>query len=180
MRLSGPAASVRVRAWSFDEFTAVVRRYQDMVYSLAYHFLDNVGEAEELAQEVFVELFRKRPVLESDEHLKHWLRRTTCHRAIDWLRQRARAKSVPLDELPAAPEQAAEQDPWLQARLRRAIASLPPKRRLVLILRYQEGLTAEEIANLLDMPASTIRAQLARTLAWLRLKLQVHRREGHP
>lgn len=72
-----------------QEFRAIVERHQARVFSIAFRILGESGAAEEVAQDVFLELYRSLGRLESEEHLIAWLRRVACHRATDALRRRA-------------------------------------------------------------------------------------------
>jgi len=152
------------------DFEDLVRRHQGMVFSIAFHFLQDPSAAEELAQDVFVQLHRDLHRLESPDHVAFWLRRVAAHRCIDYTRRRKH----PFLGLDAAPEpQAAARtgDPILARHLRRLIASLSHKARLVVILRYQEDLTPNEIAAAMDIPVATVKSQLQRSLAMLREKM---------
>ena len=151
-------------------FADLVREHQAMVYSIAYHFLNDSAVAEELAQEVFLQLYRHLPRLESPRHVTNWLRRVTCHRAIDLARKRAGVRELELESAPEPAVAPAEPDPLLDEKLRRLVASLPEKQRLLVILRYQEEMELAEIAELLGMRLPTVRTQLFRTLALLRKK----------
>jgi RNA polymerase sigma-70 factor, ECF subfamily len=157
------------------DFAEIVRRHQSMVFSIALHFLGDPPAAEELAQDVFMQLHHKLSSLQSPEHVRFWLRRVTSHRCIDHLR-RSRLPQVSWEdvlesgvlEFSPAVEPA---DPFLARRLRQLVASLPGKARLIVILRYQEDLSAEDIAEVLEMPAATVRSQLQRSLNMLREKV---------
>ena len=151
-------------------FVDLVREHQAMVYSIAWHSLHDRAVAEELAQEVFLQLHRNLPSLKSDAHVKHWLRRVAGHRSIDYARRRERAAEVPLDDAPELATPAPAADPILAGWLQRLVASLPPKPRLLVVLRFQEDMELEEIAEALDMPLGTVKSQLQRTLATLREK----------
>ena len=70
------------------EFRGVVERHQRMVFSLALRVTVEYGTAEEVAQDVFLELFRSADRLSSDDHVRFWLRKVTVHRATDALRRR--------------------------------------------------------------------------------------------
>jgi RNA polymerase sigma-70 factor, ECF subfamily len=158
------------------DFEDLVRAHERMVFSIAYHFLRNAASAEEVAQDVFLDLFRSLPKLESNLHVKFWLRRTACHRSIDYARRNKNAASeVSWDDVPMpAPEAAsarAEDDPMLVGRLRRVIATLPEKMRLVVILRYQEDAQLEEIAEALRIPVNTVKSTLHRAHTMLREKI---------
>ncbi len=153
------------------EFADLVRRHQAMVFSVAWHFLHDRAAAEELAQDVFLQLYRALPQLESAEHVTHWLRRTAVHRAIDCGRKRRLRPQVSLDDAPELRANASPEDPLLKRTLAKLVASLPEKPRMVVLLRYQEDMDPSDIASLLDMPVRTVKSHLQRSLALLRAKL---------
>ncbi|HKW98752.1 MAG TPA: sigma-70 family RNA polymerase sigma factor [Bryobacteraceae bacterium] len=152
-------------------FAEIVREHQAMVFSLAYYFLRDRGLAEELAQEVFLELHRHLASIESPAHLVFWLRKVASRRCIDQTRRRAFWPKFRLDEVPEPPARTKESDPLLNRALARLVASLPEKPRMVVILRFQEDLNPSEIADVLDMPLATVKSHLQRSLAILRDKL---------
>ncbi len=151
-------------------FAELVQEYKAMVYSLAYHSLHDSGAAEDVAQEVFLDLYRSLGSIKSAAHLKYWLRRTASHRVIDTVR-RQRFPEVGLEETsePALP--AAEPDIFLREKLQELVRALPPKPRLVVVLRYQEELELHEIAEILEMPINSVKSSLQRSLAVLREKI---------
>ena len=152
-------------------FADIVREQQGMVFGLAYHFLHDRSVAEELAQEVFLELHRHFGTIESPRHLVFWLRKVTSRRCIDHTRRRAFWPKFRLDEVPEPASQTREADPMLSRALARLVASLPEKAKLVVILRYQEDLDPADISQVLDMPVATVKSHLQRSLAVLRDKL---------
>ena len=153
-------------------FADALRANQSMVFSLAYHFLRDRGAAEEIAQDVFLQLYRKFDQLDSPRHVVFWLRKTTSHRSIDYARKRCAHYAIALAD--TAEPSAAENrgDPLLNRRLRHLIATLPEKPRMAMVLRYQEDLTPEEISEVLDMPVRTVKSHLHRSLAILREKIE--------
>ncbi|HEX8985417.1 MAG TPA: sigma-70 family RNA polymerase sigma factor [Bryobacteraceae bacterium] len=152
------------------QFADLVRDHQALVFSIAYHYLHDRGAAEELAQEVFLQLHQHLAAIRSAEHAGHWLRKAAVHRSIDYGR-RARARpQFSLEDAPEPSTPASESDPLLSGRLRKLVASLPEKPRMVMVLRYQEDLEPAEIAGLLNMPVRTVKSHLARSLAMLRDK----------
>ena len=152
------------------DFADVVRRYQSMVFSIAQHFLVDRSAAEELAQDVFLQLHAALPGLKSEEHIKFWLRKVTAHRCIDY-RRRRKMPQVSLEDAaePESPSQSS--DPLLARRLQQFVASLPEKPRLIVILRYQEDMLPEDIAEVLSLPLATVKSHLQRSLALLREKV---------
>jgi RNA polymerase sigma-70 factor (ECF subfamily) len=163
--IPNPAALVQTA-----DFAALVREHQSMVFSLAHHFLRDRAAAEVLAQDVFLQLYRHLDDMQSPEHVVFWLRRVTANRCISEARRRQRRPEVPLEDAaePEAPNLAG--DPLADERLRRMVASLPEKSRMVVVLRYQEDLDPEDIARVLDMSVNTVKSQLQRALVMLRQK----------
>ena len=152
------------------EFEALVRQHQGMVFSIAFHFLHDRSAAEELAQDVFLQLHRHLDTLASADHVTHWLRRVTTHRCIDYSRRR-RFRFLSLDSVPEPAVDAPSHDPFLSQQLRTLIGALPGAARMAIVLRYQEDLTPDEIARVLDRPVATVKSQLQRALKTLREKL---------
>lgn len=149
-------------------FTVLVRNHQRSVYSLALRMLSDRHKAQDLAQDVFLQLHRSLAAIESDAHLSFWLRKVTINRAIDRLRREPKYESVPLEENLNLVSDAHDRDPLLQRRLRELVGRLLPAPRAVMLLRYQEDLDPMEIARILDMPPNTVKSHLKRSLATLR------------
>ena len=162
----------RARAGDTAAFAAVVRQHQRLVYSLALRMLTDRHRAEDLAQDVFLQLHRKLAVIESAAHLKFWLRKVTTHLAIDRLRQEHRHEAVPLDDDPGIECEAIETDPLLHRRLHDLVAQLSPAARAVVVLRFQEDMDPSDIAETLDMSVNTVKSHLRRSLEALREKFQ--------
>ena len=171
MPTAGSATEAMAEAVPEMTFAEVLRANQSMVFSLAYHFLRDRGAAEEVAQDVFLRLYRKMGDLEDAKHVAFWLRKVTSHRSIDYVRKRGPHFTIALEETaePTALEQ--HGDPLLSRRLRQLIATLPEKPRMVMVLRYQEDLMPEEISEVLEMPVRTVKSHLQRSLAILREKI---------
>src|SRR5271169_1365235 len=81
-------------------FAEVLRAQQSMVFSIAYHFLRDRSAAEEVAQDVFLQLHRRFDQFASDIHISFWLRKVASHRSIDYARKRRLQPSVGLDDAP--------------------------------------------------------------------------------
>lgn len=162
----------RARAGDLDAFADLVRHHQRLVFGIACRMLDDRAAAEDLAQDVFVQLHRHLATIESDAHLASWLRRVVTHRAIDAVRERKRRPVTPLDAVaePAVAAAPAERDPLLASWLRTQVAALPAAARAVVVLRYQRELGPVEIAETLDMPLNTVKSHLKRSLAVLRAR----------
>ena len=155
-------------------FADLVRDNQAMVYSIALHYLRDPSVAEELAQDAFLHLHRVWETIESPEHARNWLRRTIVHRAIDQGRRRSLAPNVALAAVPEPSVRAKEPDPFRRRLVRQMVASLPDRARMVVLLRYQEDLSAAEISEVLGVPAGTVKSTLQRALGLLREKIERH------
>jgi RNA polymerase sigma-70 factor, ECF subfamily len=154
---------------AIPEFPELVDRYQRMVFSIAYHFLHNRAGAEDIAQEVFLQLHRTLSSLKSEAHISAWLCKVTSHRCIDYARRRK--QDLPLEDIPEPISECKPGDPLMVALLQRTVASLPSKARIVVVLRYQEELEPVEIARVLGWRLNTVKSQLQRSLSILREKL---------
>jgi RNA polymerase sigma-70 factor (ECF subfamily) len=163
---------VRARAGDRLAFASLIRAHQRLVFSLALRMLSDRHEAEDLAQEVFMQLHRRMALIESDAHLLFWLRKVTTNLAIDRLRQdRKHRVLLPLEDDPCIADEPLESDPMLQRKLQGLIALLPAAPRAVVLLRFQEDMDPTEIAEALDMPINTVKSHLRRSLAALRAGL---------
>jgi RNA polymerase sigma-70 factor (ECF subfamily) len=152
------------------DFAQIVQRHQSMVFSIALRFLADRQAAEELAQDVFLQLHATLATLKSEDHVTFWLRKVTSHRCIDYKRRR-QLPQISLEDAPEPEAPSRATDPFLARRLRQLVASLPESPRLVMILRYQEDMGAEDIAEALAMPLATVKSHLQRSLALLREKV---------
>lgn len=163
--------------WQPD-FEQLIGEHQSMVFSLALRMTGDYGLAEEIAQDVFLELDRHLGKIESPLHALWWLRRVAMSRSADALRRR-RVRGIDewieIDENHGA--RAEERPSPLSDRLDRLLATLPEPLRAALILRYQEDLTPEEIAATLGAPLATVKSHLQRGLKLLRAKAEIHLRE---
>ena len=150
--------------------TLLVRTHQRSVYSLALRMLGTRDLAEDLTQEVFMQMNGNISAIDSNRHLGFWLRQVTTNRAIDQLRRRARVQMTPLDEETQLLSTEEVSDPLLHRHLQELLADLSPPARAVLLLRYQEDLDPLEIARTLDMPVNTVKSHLKRSLESMREK----------
>jgi RNA polymerase sigma-70 factor, ECF subfamily len=148
--------------------TMLIRAHQQSVYSLALRMLGTRDLAEDLTQDVFMQLNGNMKSIESNKHLAFWLRKVTTHRAIDQLRRRSTLEMTSLDDATPLFSTVEGEDPMLQRHLRALLADLSPPARAVLLLRYQEDLDPVDIARTLDMPINTVKSHLKRSLEILR------------
>lgn len=164
----------KARAGDMVAFEALVIGHQKSVFGLALRILGTADAAEDIAQDVFMQLHAKLTSIETAEHLRFWLRRVTANRAIDQLRRSALLKITSLDDEAQQIGSEDPADPLLQRRLRSLLLQLNPAARAVVTLRYQEDLDPTEIAQVLEMPINTVKSHLKRSLELMREGIKDH------
>jgi RNA polymerase sigma-70 factor, ECF subfamily len=146
-----------------EAFDLLVEKHRRRIYSLVCR-LANPGEADDLAQEVFIAAYRALPSFRGDSAFSTWLYRIAVHVCSHHIRKR-RLDTTDLDEefmdleRGHDPEHSAISGE-LQQRVRDAIRALPYKLRLVVVLRDLQGLSYEEIAQVVGCPIGTVRSRL--------------------
>ena len=160
-----------------EAFGAIVDATKGLVYGVAYGFFRNRQTAEDVAQEAYLALFRNLHKVQSDLHVVNWLRQATTRKCIDHFRRKHHQPFFGLESAPEPRTGPNTRDPLLAGELGRRINELPPKMRMVVILRFQEDLKLREIAETLDMNVNTVKTQLRRALIRLRPKVAHLRQE---
>lgn len=157
-----------------EAFGKLVERHRRTILALAIQRGFQQAEAEDVAQEVFVKAFNSLPRLQEPEAFARWLYGITGHVLGDVARtEKRRGKNVGMGRVPemaaAAPQEERSERFLNAAEILRAINELPDAQRMVLTLRYLEGLTPKEIAQRLGQPRGTIRSHLHHALSYLQL-----------
>ena len=162
-----------------DEFRRLIETHQRMVFSIALRITGDYATAEEVAQDVFLELHRSGEKLASDDHVRYWLRRVATHRAIDALRRQALRPEAAAEEW--VEEQRVDEMSFnsvaLQARLEDLLRTLPEPMRVAVVLRYQEEMMPDEIARTLGQSVASVKSHLHHGLKLLRRKAAVTMKE---
>ena len=170
---------MRNRSLRADDWPAeALHKYADMVYRLAYAQTRNRTDADDIFQEVFIRLVKKKPGFESGEHMKAWLIRVTvnCARSLwlsSWKKRMVFWEDEQLNRIPA------EEAPAGNEALEEALDALPMKMRRVIHLFYYEEMSVDEIAEALSEKPSTIRSQLSRARKALKKKLTGEEAKRH-
>lgn len=175
-------------------FAEVVRRYQGRATNLIARVLNDRECADDLTQEVFVRVYVHRRNYRRGSKFSTWLFTIAANLAKNEIRRRVRRRNwFSLDALQESLSDSAIQlaDPTegkeillereqLQGEVGRAIATVPEKYRLALVLRDIEGLAYEEIAEVLGIPGGTVRSRINRARSMLKRKLQPLLRKQDP
>ena len=148
---------------------AVVRTYADMVYKIAYRYVANPTDVDDVFSETFLTYFKKERVFQDEEHRKAWLIRVTINCAKDLLRGKPSweelNETIAGDDLPAVSSEE-------QLDLHTAIQQLRLEYREVICLHYLEGLSVTDIAAILGRNENTVKTHLARGREKLRKFLE--------
>lgn len=162
-------------------FQALVERHRTMVYRIAFQFAGNHHDAEDIAQEVFIKVYRSLEKFRQDAQLTSWLYRIVMNACIDHRRRQAPAGSAPFgDEAEQRLLNTVEERPGPEDRayagelgevLQAEIARLPNGQRLVFIMRHHQGLKLCEIADALGLAEGTVKRQLHAAVHRLRQAL---------
>lgn len=146
-----------------ETFGPIIERYQDAVFGVALARLRNFHDAEDIAQEVFIEAFEHLGRLENPCRLGAWLRSITIHRCIDHLRRRREV--IDVDEIAeqvggtSTPHTELERQE-LRAQVMAAIGRLSKTQRETTTLFYINGYSQEEIARIQEVPIGTVKRRL--------------------
>lgn len=143
-----------------------VEQFGDTVFRAAFGLVKNPQDAEDIAQEVFLNLVRHAPRFDSAEHQKAWLLRCTINRCKSHFRSVWQSRTDGLDETLSVPFTPAESE------VMKAVRDLPMKYRQVIYLHYIQGYSTAEIAKLLELNQNTVLSQLARGRAMLKKTLK--------
>lgn len=175
--------SAYVLGFEAGQFRAIVEEHQRMVFSIALRVTGERGVAEEVAQDVFLELYRSGERLQGADHTKFWLRRVAVHRATDALRRAAHRPETAAEEWmeeqhsDGIADVSTVTNAAIEARLEELLQALPEALRIPVVLRYQEEMLPDEIAKLLGQPLATVKSHLQRGLQLLRRKAAVTMKE---
>ena len=157
-------------------FAELVDRYKDLVHALVYRLSTDRGQADDLAQEVFLKVYRGLPYFRGDAKLSTWLYRIVFNVCCED-RDRRRPREQPLDPGggrpvidPGAPD-AAFGDLELRDRLEHAMAGLPDNYRFLVAAHYLDGVQYDALAEALDIPLGTVKTHLYRAKRLLRERL---------
>jgi RNA polymerase sigma-70 factor (ECF subfamily) len=187
--LSSEAELIRqAQAGDTDAFCLLAQAYERRIYSLAFHYSRERGEAEDLSQEVWLKACAAISSFRYESSFYTWLRQITINcflnhrraKSFRWLSQTVDSAST---ENYAAKDDAGSSARGLETTLQnqlvvekvmQALTGVTPQQRLIFLLKHQEGMTYEEIAKELGCSPGTVKKSVSRTIAKLREKLGVN------
>ncbi len=150
------------------DFQTKYKEYGEMLYRIAFVFLGNPYDTEDILQEVFIALLYNSPEFNTKEHEKAWLIRTTQNKCINFLKSSSR-KALPIDEL-KLPTYSKNNDEKID--IVKRILSLPIKYKSAVILYYYNDYSVPEIAETLKISKSAVKMRLKRGREILKIELE--------
>lgn len=162
----------RSQAGDDEAFAALFHKHKNLVFKTAYLMLGSASEAEDLLQDVFIEVYRSlRNYQPSKANFTTWLYRITVNDCLNHKRGR-RWILLPLDEATATHAGSHTEKLDMDDEVWRAISRLSPKLRAVVILRYYSELSYAEVTQVLNLPLGTVKSRLNQALQMLRSDLE--------
>lgn len=157
------------------KFEALVQRHQDAVYSMVRRYVVGSGDAEDVAQEIFLRAFRSLASFRREAKFSTWLYRIAYNRCVDWARRNARLRHSQrtLGEDEEIPDQRTDVestalDEIQRREVRRAASGLDERYRSVVMMYYFDGRSYDEIGGILGIPTKTVETRLYRARRQMR------------
>ena len=173
----------RAQGGDVDSFNQLILRWERPIYALAYRVLGREEDARDVSQEAFLRAYRALPGFKGEAKFSSWLYRIALNLCRDWIRKQRRAPVQQMPEGIDPVEMAGETGPAesieeLVARrelgevVGEAMRLLPEEQRTAIILKEYHGMTFQEIADMQNVPLSTVKTRLYQGLTVLRRHLE--------
>ncbi len=174
---------LRVKQGDGTSFGVLLEKHRASVTHFVYRLVQEQAVAEELAQEVFLRVYRSRASYEPTAKFKTWLFRIATHLALNWIRDERHERGTErLDDVPAdvPARQVSDRRPSVEdqlvyqvklAEIRRAVATLPDKQRAAVLMHKYEEMEYAQIAKVLGCSESAVKSLLFRAYETLRARL---------
>lgn len=158
-------------------FERLVHKYEQAVFNTIYRYIGYRDDVEDLAQEIFIKVWRNASKFKGKSKFSTWLYRITANHCFNYRRKHKRG-NVSLDELAErgkTPEALKVEPDWEQKRrvesVRKAVNALPERQRMALVLAQYEGRSYKEIADIMKVSVSSVESLIFRARSHLREKL---------
>ncbi|HTY01007.1 MAG TPA: RNA polymerase sigma factor [Bacteroidota bacterium] len=173
---------LEARKGSQEAFRCLVERHMRRAYALAFRFVNDHHDAEEIAQEAFVRAFESLDGFRAEAEFGTWLYRIITNLSLNRLKdgKRRRERSVDMNFAATVPDETvfqASHNDDVRMHIERALHELPTLQRAVVILRHLHGLSTREVSVILHCTEGTVKTHLFRGMEKMRLKLNFLREE---
>ncbi len=163
-----------VKEGNHDAFRQFVERYMKQSYNVAYSFLNNHHDAEEIAQEAFVRAYRSIGSFRGESEISTWLYRIVMNLSLNRLKQLRRdatRRTHTEEEMTSGNDQQSAYQNDIREHIEHALHELPTLQRAVVILRHLDGLSTKQVSGILKCSEGTVKTHLFRGLKKMRVKL---------
>lgn len=153
-----------MRNISDTEFENKYNLYKTTIYSIAYNYVHNQSDSDDITQEVFLKYLKSNEKFESLDHEKYWLIRVTINTSISFIKSKWKSKVIFDNEYidTIKDEQSANSEAYDKLHMREVIAKLDNKYKDVIILYYYQNYSTNEIASILNISNSAVKKRLER------------------
>jgi len=165
-----------IKGGSNVAFDRLMRRYEMLVFKIAFGVTGERESALDVIQNVFLKVHRKLGTFRAGSNLKNWIARIAMNESINWKRSQKRHRADELDEeltgalQPVQEDRLRERETWEQ--VKRSLATLNPKHRTVVSLRYFEGLSIRDIGAVLGCSEGVVKNILLRSVKKMRIQVE--------
>lgn len=150
-----------------EEFEIIYNEHYKLLYKVAYGYVLNKYDAEDIVQDSFVKFYRVHKTFTSSDSLKNYLIRITINQSIDYIRHNKRIVSVNQEDIESIPEEVSSKNEMIWE----CVCSLKEKYRTVIILYYYDEYSIKEIAGILKISESSVKMRLSRARDFLKEKI---------
>ncbi|KGK85775.1 hypothetical protein DP68_15900 [Clostridium sp. HMP27] len=159
----------RNKTINVNEFENLIKENKERLYKIAYSYVGNSYDAMDIVQEAVYKAYVKKSNLKQPEYFMTWITRILINCAIDFLKKSKKITNFDenfneADKNKVTPEEIID--------LYSALKDLDERSKAIVVLRYFEDMTLKDISNILDLPLSTTKTILYRTLSELKIKLE--------
>lgn len=151
-----------------SKLTELIKKYSNMVFRIAFSYIGNRADAEDVMQDVFVKLYVCGKAFESEEHIKAWLLRVTINQCKSLLKLYRKTAYEPIETAEHIPSPEKRKESTLLP----VVMNLSPKLRSVLYLHYYENYSVKELSHILGISGSAVTTRLMRARRQLKKLLE--------
>jgi RNA polymerase sigma-70 factor (ECF subfamily) len=161
-------------------FSQLIERYKDKIFTLVYRYTDDYGEAQDVAQEIFIKIYKQMHTFRFQSKVSTWIYRVATNSCIDWDRKRKTKKDTTClinEALVVDQGRGPEQQFILNEQrdaVRDVINRLPENYKLLVIMYHFQNMRYKEISEVLEMPMKTIETGLYRARAMIKKQMEIH------
>ena len=150
-----------------EEFEIIYNEHYKLLYKVAYCYVLNKCDAEDIVQDTFVKFYRAHKTFQSSDSLKYYLIRMTINQSIDYIRRNKKIVSANQEDIESLPDEASTKS----EKIWECVCSLKEKYKTVIILYYYDTYSIKEIASILKISESSVKMRLSRARSLLKEKI---------